>query len=259
VRRLAPLALAALLCACSRSGQEKTTEKAQQPKPEGPIFHVDPATAATVTGTVRFTGHRPARQKIDISEDPACVKANPGGFYDESLIVGPSGAVANTFVYISKGLEGKNFPKPASVVVLDQKGCKFTPRILGTEPGQQLDVTNSDAVTHNVHPLAKFNREWNQSQGPGDPPVKRKFARQEIMMRVKCNIHNWMRAWIGVVDHPYFAVSGVDGSFRIPNLPPGDYTLHAWHETLGESEQSLHVGPNESKAVSFTFSSTSGG
>ena len=112
--RLAPLALAAMLCACSRSGQEKTTEKAEQPKPEAPIFHVDPATATTVTGTVRFTGHHPARQKIDISEDPACVKANPGGLYDESLIVSPSGAVANTFVYISKGLEGKNFPKSAS-------------------------------------------------------------------------------------------------------------------------------------------------
>jgi plastocyanin len=167
--------------------------------------------------------------------------------------VGPKGALANAFIYIKKGLEGKTFAVPATPVVIDQRGCWFRPRIVGIQTGQVLQVINSDPVTHNIHPMAEINREWNHSQGPGDPPMSRKFLKPEIMIPVKCNIHSWMHAYIGVVDNPYFAVSKEDGSFAIENLPPGTYTLGVWQEKLGTQEQQLTVAPHQNVVADFTF------
>ncbi len=185
--------------------------------------------------------------------DPACVEAHHGKPYDESTVVNPNGTLANVFVYVKTGLEGKQFEVPATPVTIDQNGCWFRPRVLGIQTGQALKVTNSDPVTHNIHPLAQINREWNHSQGQGDPPLARKFTKPEVMIRVKCNIHSWMRAYIGVLEHPYFAVTGADGSFEIPNLPPGDYTLEAWHETLGTQQQKITVSPSGKITSNFTF------
>jgi hypothetical protein len=119
----------------------------------------------------------------------------------------------------------------------------FVPRVVGVQTGQVLDVRNSDKVSHNIHPMPKNNREWSQEQAPGVPDIEHKFPRPEIMIKVKCNIHSWMRTFIGVVSHPYFAVTGPDGSFELKNLPPGDDSLATWHETLGEKKQALHVDP----------------
>ncbi len=127
----------------------------------------------------------------------------------------------------------------------------FHPRVLGLQTGQELDIVNSDPVTHNIHPMAQVNREWNHSQGAGDPPMHRRFLKQEIMIPVKCNIHSWMHAQIGVLDYPYFAVSAEDGSFTIPNLPPGIYVLGVWHEKLGTAEQQVTVTPHGSQTTSF--------
>jgi hypothetical protein len=124
---------------------------------------------------------------------------------------------------------------------------------MGIQVGQQLRVTNSDPVTHNIHPLAQINREWNHSQGPGDAPLARKFVKPEVMIRVKCNIHPWMHAFIGVVEHPYFAVSGADGSFQIRDLPPGDYVLEAWHETLGMQEQKISIAASTKITANLSF------
>jgi plastocyanin len=156
-------------------------------------------------------------------------------------------------VYVKQGLEGKTFDRPQLAVVLDQKGCRFVPRVLGIQAGQTFKVTNSDPVTHNVHPIAKMNREWNQSQSPDDPPLERRFARPEVMVRVKCNVHSWMRSWVGVLDHPYFAITGPDGSYEINNLPPGEYTLEAWHETLGTQEQKVKVDAQGKASAMFRF------
>ncbi|HKD09037.1 MAG TPA: carboxypeptidase regulatory-like domain-containing protein [Bryobacteraceae bacterium] len=245
----APLAAALGLTACSSKPAES-----KAPAPAAPAyFKVDPATAGSLSGNIKFTGRKPPRKSIDMSNDPACVEAHHGKAYDESVVVNPNGTLANVFVYVKTGLEGKKFEVPSTPVAIDQKGCWFRPRIVGIQVGQTLSVTNSDPVTHNIHPLAQINREWNHSQGQGDEPLARKFTKPEIMIRVKCNIHSWMRAYIGVVENPYYAVSGDAGTFEIANLPPGDYTLEAVHEVYGTQDQKVTVGPSGKVTADFTF------
>jgi plastocyanin len=248
-----------LLASCGNS--KKADSPTTQDKPEAPrapvvsFFKVDPATAGTISGIIRYIGVRPRPKLIDMSEDPACVEAHHTKAYDESLVVSQGGRLANAFIYVKRGLEGKHFETPQIPVTIDQRGCWFRPRVIGIQVGQQLRVVNSDPVTHNIHPLAQINREWNHSQGPGDPPLARKFIKPETMIPVKCNIHSWMHAFIGVVDNPYFAVSGDDGSFQIRNLPPGDYVIEAWQEKLGTQDQDVSVGPSSDAKANFTFRS----
>jgi len=247
--RIAFLMAAAVLAGCSKQPIAKPVAA----EPAVAYYTVDAATAGSVTGKIKFAGKAPARKVIDMSGDPACVEAHKGKAYDESLVVGANGAVANAFVYIKSGLEGKKFAVPAQPVVIDQNGCWFRPRILGVQTGQTFQVINSDPVTHNIHPMAMTNREWNHSQGAGDPPMNRKFQQAEVMIPVKCNIHSWMRAYIGVLDHPYFAVSGEDGSFTIANLPAGTYTLGVWQEKLGTQEQQITVAPKGAATADFVL------
>ncbi|HLK65371.1 MAG TPA: hypothetical protein VKU19_18155 [Bryobacteraceae bacterium] len=242
----------ALFSSCSSSGN-KEPKKAAPPAATPAYFKVDPATAGSLSGTVRFTGKAPAKKIIDMSGDPACVEAHHGKAYGESLVVNGKGDLANVFVYVKSGLEGKTFETPTTPVMFDQRGCWFSPRVFGIQAGQPLQISNSDPVTHNVHPIAQVNREWNHSQGPGDAPLARKFHRLEVMIPVKCNIHSWMHAFIGVLDHPYFAVSGPDGAFAIPNLPPGDYVVEAWHEKLGVQQVRVSVAPSAKQEIGFTF------
>jgi hypothetical protein len=250
-RRLAFTTVVLFLAACSGPSRNVPAPK----KAEEPIVYtvVDPNTAATVTGKILFTGKRPARAKIDMDEDPQCAGLHPSPVYDDPVAGGRGGGLANVFVYVEHGLEGKHFHPPAQPAVIDQHGCWFQPRVLGIETGQTLDVTNSDPVTHNIHPRAHLNREWNQSQAPGAAPLARRFIRPEIMIRVKCNIHSWMKAWIGVVDNPYFAVTRTDGTFELRDVPPGTYTVAAWQEDLGTQEQEVTVPPSGKAALTFTF------
>jgi hypothetical protein len=240
---------AVLLAGCS----EKVKNEPAKSEPAPVYFQVDPAAAGTVTGTIHFKGKRPAPKAIDMSEEPACVEAHRGKAYDESLVVGKDGALANAFIYVKGGLEGKTFAIPPTPVVIDQSGCWFRPRVMGIQMGQVLQVINSDPVTHNIHPMAEINRAWNHSQGAGDPPIARKFIKPEIMIPVKCNIHSWMHAFIGVLPYPYFAVSKDDGSFAIHNLPPGTYTIAVWQEKLGTQEQQITVPAHGTAEANFTF------
>jgi plastocyanin len=241
-----------LLAGCS--GKVKTEQpNVAKSEPAPILFKVDPATSGSVTGTIRYKGARPVPKQIDMSEEPACVEAHHGKAYDESLVVSRSGALANAFIYVKSGLEGKIFAIPPTPVTIDQSGCWFRPRVMGIQTGQTLQVINSDPVTHNIHPMAEINREWNHSQGAGDPPIARRFIKPEIMIRIKCNIHSWMHAFIGVLDHPYFSVSKDDGSFEIKNLPPGTYTIAVWQEKLGTQEQQVTVAPHGSVEANFTF------
>jgi plastocyanin len=254
--RLIPLlslcCAAALVAGCS--GKPKPEQPSAAKSEPGPVyFTVDPATAGSITGRIRFTGKKPAPKVIDMSEEPACVEAHHGKAYDESLVVSKNGGLANAFIYIKAGLAGKTFQVPAEPVTIDQSGCWFGPRVLGIQTGQTFKVVNSDPVTHNIHPMAEVNRGWNHSQGAGDPPLTRKFIKPEIMIPVKCNIHSWMHAFIGVLDHPYFAVSKDDGTFAIRNLPPGTYTVAVWQEKLGTQEQQVTVGPQGSAEANYTF------
>jgi len=217
-------------------------------------FRVDPSSAATLNGQVIFTGKPTAAIVIDMDQDPECRKLYPDGKREDlAVVISPSGGLSNAFVYVKSGLEGKSFEPPLTTARIDQKGCWFAPRVSGIQVGQPFEVTNSDPVTHNIHPLAQVNREWNQSQAPQDPPLKRRFIAQEVMIRIKCNVHKWMRSWIGVLPHPYFFTTGPDGRFTIPNLPPGNYTLVAWHETLGTRELSVTLAPGAQSQLEFKF------
>ena len=244
--------LALCLSGCSRQQASRQADESA-PKPATNYFHVDPATAGSISGTIRFTGRQPARRVIEMSDDPTCVSAHNGKQYDEALIVGQRSGVANVFVYVEEGLEGKRFETPASDVVLKQTGCWFVPRVLGVQTGQVLEIINSDPLTHNIHPMPRANHEWNHSQAPGDPPFHRQFAQPEVMIPIKCKIHNWMHAYLGVVDHPYFAVTDNSGKFELSNLPPGTYTIAAWQESLGILRETVTVNAGGHSDVRFNF------
>jgi plastocyanin len=241
----------AVLTSCSATGTKETATSKVAREPV--YFKVDPSTAGVLTGTVRFTGKRPMGKPVDMSGDPACVEAHHGKAHDESVVVNRNGTLANVFIYIKTGLEGRRFEASAASVTIDQRGCWFYPRVLGIQTGQTLQITNSDPVTHNIHPLPRINREWNHSQGSGEAPLVRKFTKPEVMIRIKCNIHSWMRAFIGAVEHPYFAVTGADGAFEIGNVPPGDYVIEAWHEAFGSQEQKITVAPSGKIEADFSF------
>lgn len=236
---------------CSAPTAAKREKPAAAASPA--YFRVDPATSGSIHGKIAFQGEIPPHKKVDMSEDALCAALHKTPQFDDSIVASRDGSLANVFVYVKTGLEGKKFEPPPQPVKIDQKGCWFTPRVFGIQVGQPLEVDNSDPVTHNIHPRPHANREWNQSQDTGAQPLIRHFMAPEVMIRVKCNIHWWMHAWIGVVDNPYFAVTGPDGKFDLSNLPPGSYTIEAWQEDLGTQQQQVAVAPRRATDVSFTF------
>jgi plastocyanin len=252
-------AVAMALAGCGGGGnQPQSTGQAQNtaaPASSGaaaPVSPVDAATAATVTGKIKFAGTRPPAQPIKLSSDPYCEKANPG-LNTETEVVASDGSLGNVFVYVKDGLGSRTFPAPSDPVVLDQKGCHYTPHVLGIQVGQPLQIVNSDDTLHNVHGLPKSNKEFNQGQPIQGMKMTHTFSTKEVMIPFKCDVHGWMNAWIGVLDHPYYSVTSPDGTFTLKGLPPGTYTIEAWHEKLGTQTQTVTVGEKETKDVSFTF------
>jgi hypothetical protein len=248
------LVIACLLLPACKQAEQPVSK--QPPPATAPVeyFHPDPATAGTISGSIVFHGAKPARQAISMESEEGCQKLHAGKpVYDEPVITGKGGGLANTFVYIQTGLDDKKFELSKDPVTIDQSGCLFAPRIIGLQTGQALDLKNSDPVSHNIHPMPQNNREWNEQQSPGTPAVQHRFGRPEVMIPVKCNVHSWMHAWIGVVPHPYFAVTGPDGAFTWKNVPPGDYTISVWHEKLGEQKQQVHLAPSGTAEVHFTY------
>jgi plastocyanin len=240
-----------LMAACSKkenTEQSTNTTAEQQAAPAAPASPIDPATAATVSGTVKFDGTAPKASKIDMSQDPACKGANEA----ETVIVS-GGDLANVFVYVKEGLGSRTFDVPKDPVVLDQSGCKYHPHVLGVMAGQTVQIKNDDQTTHNIHPTPKDNREWNESQPPSAPPIEKNFAREEIMLPVKCNQHPWMKMYVNVVKSPFYAVTDKAGKYEIKGLPPGDYTIAFVQEKLGEQLQKVTVGPKDSKTVDASF------
>jgi len=205
-----------------------------------------------VHGKTVFQGDAPRRRKVDMGSDPGCHALHAEPLRDESILVDENGGLANVFVWISKGVQGK-FEPPADPVVLTQSGCCYAPHVLGLQVGQKLVVKNTDPVTHNVHSFAKKNKAFNQSQQSGGKDIEQVFDKEEVLMQVKCDIHGWMSTYIGVVDHPFFAVTAADGSFSIPNLPAGEYTLSARHEVFGLQKTTITVSGDGAVESSFTF------
>ena len=214
---------------------------------------VDTHGAASVSGTVRLDGLAPKPAHIVMAADQNCTKLRPSGASSEDEVVGPNGALSNVVVYVSDGLAAANFDPPATPVKLEQKGCMYEPHVVAIQARQKLLVVNEDGTTHNIHPIPQNNREWNKSQPPGMQPLEETFPREEIASPIKCNIHPWMKSYLAVFKHPYFAVTSKDGSFDIRNLPPGSYTLMAWHEKLGTQIKKITVGSAGASNVDFTF------
>ncbi len=245
------LGLTMLVAGCAK----KSTQPAeQQPAaPAAPAATVNPATAGTITGTVKLVGTAPKMPIIHMGADPACMKNNTGPVHAQEVVAGKDGALENVVVFIKSGLGNYSYPTPSTPVTLDQKGCMYHPHVLSLMVGQQFEVINSDALTHNIHVMPTDNRQWNESQPQGAAPIIKTFARPEMAIQVKCNIHPWMKAYINVFSNPYFATTGDDGTFTIKNVPPGTYTIEAWQELYGATDQTVTIGPKESKAVNFTF------
>ncbi len=239
--------LGLLLTVAGCGKKEETAAPAAQPeaKKAAPI---DPATAATVTGTVKFDGKPEKAKSIDMSQDPACKGKN-----ETETVVVDNGNLANVFVYVKEGLGDRSFDPPKEAAKIDQEGCRYHPHVVGAMAGQTVEIVNSDNTTHNIHPSPKDNKEWNESQPPKGAPIDKTFARQEVLIPVKCNQHPWMKMYIGVVKNPFFAVTGKDGKFELKGLPPGSYTITAVHEKFGSQDVKVTVGPKESKSADFTF------
>jgi len=216
----------------------------------------------TSSGTVAFTGTAPTPKKIDSSADPACGTANPNLATEDTVV--KDGKLANVFVYVKEGTAADGtkigdytFTTPADAVTLDQKGCHYVPHVLGVQVNQKFRVTNSDPTQHNIHPSPKSNPQWNQTQPNGAAPIEKTFARAEVLIPVKCDQHPWMKSYIGVLKHPFFAVTAEDGTFVIKGLPPGKYTVAAWHEKRGpngtEKPMEVTVAANGTAKADFTF------
>jgi plastocyanin len=236
------LVLSAILAfsACSKKDESEET------LPEKPA--VKAASAALVTGRVKFTGPAPNPHKIDMAQDPAC-GTKPS--YDESLVV-TNDDLQNVFVYVKSGLNGGGGRRDEPAVI-NQQGCRYHPHVLGVMTGQRVEILNHDDTTHNVHPMPANNKQWNESQLPKAEPIVKTFNKPELMIGIRCNQHPWMKMYLNVVENPFFAVTGPDGKFEIKGLPPGEYTLAAVHEKLGEQDLKVTVGPKEAKTADFNF------
>ena len=251
---LSSLALAAVLAGCGGGNQPPAeTAKTESAPAAAPAAAIDSATVGEITGKVSFTGTKPTMPRIRMDAVPACTQVSKEPVFSEEVVVNDNGTLRDVFVYVKDGLGNRTFPVPAEDAKLEQKGCTYRPHVLGMMAGQKLQVTNDDPTNHNVHPLPTANREFNESQPPGSAPIEHEFPRTEVMIPVKCNVHPWMKAYIGVVNSPFYAVTGTDGTFTIKGLPPGDYTIEAWQEKYGTQDMKVTVGPKETKTADFTF------
>ena len=216
---------------------------------------VDPATAGSITGRVTLTGPVPAPETLHITADPVCIQAMGRNPKSDAILVAADGAVQNAFVYIKDTLSDYAFDVPTEAVTLDQRGCRYSPRIFGVRVGQAVEIINSDATLHNVHALPMINAEFNKGQPAQGSRMTQIFTAPEVMVRFKCDVHGWMAAYGGIMSHPFFAVTGADGAFAIKGLPPGDYELAVWHERFGTKSQKVTIGASQTQTVNFTLAS----
>ena len=251
-RNYKAIAFAAMLAATTGCGGSDNAKSAA-PGPAPDAKKVDASTAATITGTIVFEGTVPKNAVINMDSDPACGAANKGDVTSESIVV-DNGGLQNVFVYIKDGLGNKYlYDAPTAAVALNQRGCHYVPHVVGIRTTQPLDVINSDSTMHNVHAMPENNREFNQGQPVPGMKNTVTFNVPEVMIPFKCDVHAWMHAYIGVVDHPYFAVSGDGGRFALRTIPPGTYTIEAVHEKLGRQTQTVTLGEKDAKQMTFTF------
>jgi hypothetical protein len=215
-------------------------------------LYVRTGNEGTLSGTIALTGRRPKARRLDMWADPICMTLNLRPL--TQWVLGQEGKLANVFVYVkSEALGEYRFEMPTANAVLQHKGCKYLPHVLGIRVGQQLTILNNDPTTHNTHPTPKINADWNQSQPPRGEPIIESFLHSELFIPFKDNQHPWEKAYVSVFDHPFFAVSDEFGNYQIEGLPPGKYTVVAWHEVLGEKAIEMTLGAGEARDISFSF------
>lgn len=242
---------ATLLCilGCSQRSQP-ASEASSSPSKSTSFVTVDPNTAGQIAGVVNFSGAVPKLPSIDMTADPMCPqKSQPA----ETVAV-KNGKLANVFVYVKDGLPQGAFAAPPEPVVLSQKDCRYSPRMMGIMVKQPFKIVNDDQANHNIHDMPSHNPQWNEEQQPTDKPITKSFPNPEMMLALQCNQHPWMRAYVNVMTNPYFAVTGDDGHFEIKNLPPGEYTLAAVHEKFGEKTMKVKVAAKENTKAQFDYS-----
>jgi len=248
VSRAAGIALGLALLAACGGGPDKLQPSATPAA--APAAPIDPATVADISGHITLQGTPPRAEKIKTASDPNCTAP----VYTESFVTGDNGALQNVFVYVKDGLGNRTFPVPTTPVVLSQKNCTYVPHVLGVMAGQSIELRNDDPTLHNIHALPEANREFNMGQPIQGMRQQHIFSATEVMVPFRCDVHRWMNAFVGVLDHPFYAVTTRDGTFELKGLPPGTYTIEAVHEKLGRQTQTVTVGPKETKSdVSFTF------
>ncbi len=212
------------------------------------------AAGATVSGTVSYTGQVPNLKPLSMDADPVCAKKHDAPVANEALVLGSGNTMGNVIVWVSSGLPaGKTWPAPKEPVTLNQDGCLYKPHVMGIMVGQPYKILNSDGILHNVHALPKVNPAFNKAMPPAVKEAETTFEKEEAIFQIKCDVHPWMSAFVGVFANPFFAVTGPDGKFAITGLDPGTYELSAWHEKLGTQKASVTVAAGETKSAAFTF------
>jgi plastocyanin len=224
---MATLRLGAALCACAII---TAACDARAPAPAAAAV----LSGGSINGRVHLRGRAPTPEPIRMGFDPVCLEVSGATPVNDTVVVSRDGFVANAFVYIEDGLDRtRAFPEATEPVQLVQRGCRFVPHVLGVRVGQPVEIVNEDPTEHNVHNLPGLNPELSRLQPVQGMRETRTFASPEIMVRFKCDLHPWMTAFVGVVDHPYFAVTDADGRFALTGVPDGTYTLAVWHERFG--------------------------
>ena len=247
------LMVAASVAACGGGSSDSAGSVSVAPPAPG-ATKIDPATTGDVSGTVVIDGTAPKNEPIKMAADPNCSKNASGPQFQATYVVGPDGkALGNVFVYVKDGLGNYVYDPPAANATIDQKGCRYTPHVFGMRVGQKIVIINSDPTLHNIHARPTTNSEFNVGQPVIGMTTEHTFTKKEVMVPFKCDVHGWMNAYAGVLDHPFYAVTGEDGKFALKGLPPGTYTVEAWHETLKTVSESVTLGAKESKDVTFTF------
>jgi plastocyanin len=236
--------------ACGGSKPDQTPGATPQGK------KVDPATAGSISASVKFEGTPPAADALKLSKD--CLPGPGPNPQSEAVLVSADGAMQNVFVHVKDGLDpAYKFDPPTAPIQLAQRGCIYKPRVMGVQLGQVIEILNADPTLHNVHALPMVNQEFNKHQPVQNMTMNHVFTAPEVMVRFKCDVHPWMSSWVGVVAHPYFGVSDQSGKLNIKDLPPGEYTLEAWHEKYGRQTKTVKIGDKQDATVEFTFKADS--